>query len=196
MADEPVEAEKAEEKKEPEQIIPLKDFIAFKKASEGRQKKLEEQLAESTAHMAELQVDLDVAKKTGGNDAEVREVQEFLIEERKKVARLEAIAEQNRIALEKRERTVRAKELATEFGVRIQDLEDAEDLEAKALSLYADRLAKENAELKKKANAPASYETGAATAVTKKAIADMTPAELTQYGKREVEKTLKKRGYH
>src|SRR3990167_8811703 len=114
MADEPVEAEKAEEKKEPEQIIPLKDFIAFKKASEGRQKKLEEQLAESTAHMAELQVDLDVAKKTGGNDAEVREVQEFLIEERKKVARLEAIAEQNRIALEKRERTVRAKELATE----------------------------------------------------------------------------------
>ena len=196
MADEPVEAAKtAEEAKTPEQTIPLKDFVTFKKASEGRQKKLEEQLAQSTSKMAELEVDLDVARKTGGNDEEVKEVQNFLIEERKKVARLEAIAEQNRIALEKRERTIRAKELATEFGIKIQDLEDAEDLDSKALSLYADRLAKENEALKKKVSNSGTYETGAASAVTKKPIADMTPKELDEYGKREVLKTLKKRGY-
>jgi len=188
MADnvEPVEVEETEEI---EKAVPASDLIALKKASEGREKKLKVQLAEATKRISELEVDLDVTKKSGGSDEEVEGVQKFLVEERKRVALLEAEAKQKLTEAEKRERTVRVKELSIEYKIDISKLEDVEDYEGEALRLYVERLEEE---LKKKKAPESKYETSAAS-TRKKEPKDMDDKELAEYEKRKLAETMAKR---
>ncbi len=189
----PVGEEVPKEKPPEQKDVPFSDFLAFKNASTGREKKLKTELEEAQRKVTDYEVELEMARRTEGGDTEVEEVKKYLLEEKKKVAGLEAKWTKEGAALIQRERAVRAKELAVEYKINPDDLHGDGDIEAIALRLYAERLAKENEDLKKKSSSSGSIYESTPGGTSKKMPRDMTPAEFKAYEKRELAKTMAKR---
>jgi hypothetical protein len=156
------------------------DLIAFKKASQERERRLKEELATTKSEVAEVKSQLKIAKASLEDDEEVAKVRQWLIDEDKRITAEREKVEKDLTSLTEREREVRVKSLAAQHSVEIDLIKDAEDPEKEALRLVAERLTKEAEELKKKSAPESLYETGTPGSV-KAQPKDMPDAEFQKY---------------
>lgn len=149
------------------------DLIAAKRGAAGREKQLKEELAEARSAAAKVEAELRVAKLDADDDAEVKAVREYLIKQADEVAANRAKLEKDLGSFQEREGEARVQALATQYGVAVELIKEAEDPEKEALKLYAERLAKEKAEA-----APESIVETGESVTTKKSVWDMTDEEF------------------
>lgn len=167
-------------KKEETKVVPLATLIKAREES----KRLREQLEEARGKVSSMEVDLKVARADMNDDDETKSVRQFLLEEKRKLDSERANHEKDLISLQGREREIRAKELATQYGIDVSLLDGEEDIEGVSLRLYADKLAEENKVLKE-GKSPESkiYETGPQSLIHKMPK-DMTAPEFAEFEKR------------
>ena len=154
------------------------DLIAVKKGAKETERRLKEELAEIKEALAQAQTEAKVAKieAVDRDDDEIKEVKTYLLEQEKKIRAERTKHEENLASFKERERGVRASELATKYGIDREVILAEEDMETTSVNLYAERLAKENEELKTKT--PESvYERGAG-GIAKKGVWEKTPEEF------------------
>lgn len=178
-------------KKEEAKSIPLNDFVTFKKASIERERKLRAQLEDANRQKGSLEAELKVTRANVVDDDEAKSVRAFLMAEKDKIDAKEKKYEEDVTAFRERERQVKVKELAGQYGIDASDLEGEEDIDSVALRLYADKLTEENKKLKETSPTQTQYETGPVT-VLKKQPKDMTNEEFAQHTREIKEKALSK----
>lgn len=184
METKPDEAKKPEKK-----MVPESDLVAFKRGAIEREKRLKEELAKKDDALAEANAQLKIAQANLEDDAEVAKVRDSLVERDRKLTEKEQKLEKDLASFNEREQEVRVQALATEHGVEIDDIKDAEDPEKEALRLKAERLTKEAEEAKK---SPESlYESGTPGSV-KTQPKDMSDEEFEAHVKAERTKALSK----
>ena len=170
--------------------VPEGDLIAFKKGSLEREKKLKEELANLRDELSQVKI----SQTDVEDDEEVKKVKEYLLSEDKRIKTQRAKLEADLTTYEKRERVVRAKELASQRGVDEETLLASEDMDTKSLELYAERLAKEKAELEEKLKSSPEriYETGGGGQLRKQPK-DMSKDEFDKYWKQQLTEAQTKR---
>src|SRR3990167_1560862 len=141
----PVESDqKSEETKSKEAVIEtvsLADFLAHKKASGAREIKLKSQLADYDSQLKRLNAELKVAKLNGSEDEteEIKSVKSYLLDEKGKLEERITALEKRETEFSAKEKTVRLREIGTEYALtkkELESLEDEEDIEKAALKLY------------------------------------------------------------
>ncbi len=185
MADEAkaVEVPAQEPAKPIPKMVPESDLIRLKKGSEARERKYREELQGLTARLTELEVGSRFTNLKVDSEEEIGKVREYLVKQANTLEEKSRKLETDLASFKEREREVRAKELAVEYGISSEDLLGEDDVASAASRLYAERLAKENEELKKKVTNPAPppvYDTGSPT-TAKKPIMDMNEQEFAQF---------------
>lgn len=161
-------------------MVPESDLIAFKKASQEREKRLKEELAATKNEVVEVKSQLRITKASLEDDEEVAKVKQLLLDEDKKIKTEREKLDKDLASLTEREREARVKSLATQHSVEIDLIKDAEDPEKEALRLVAERLTKEAEELKKKSTPESLYETRTPGSV-KVQPKDMTDEDFKKY---------------
>ena len=184
------------EKPKADKVVPEAHFIAFKKGSEARERKLKEELAEVKGQVTQMESELKIAKLNAEDDAEISKVKGYLVDEAKKVEK--ALAEVNEkrakidedlASLTEREKEARVKALASEHKVEIDAIKDAEDPEKEALRLVAQRLTKE---LENKVPGSEIFESGTPGSVKTK-VKDMKDEEFDKVWEQKKQEALSKR---
>ena len=188
----PVESDqKSEETKSKEAVIEtvsLADFLAHKKASGAREIKLKSQLADYDSQLKRLNAELKVAKLNGSEDEteEIKSVKSYLLDEKGKLEERITALEKRETEFSAKEKTVRLREIGTEYALtkkELESLEDEEDIEKAALKLYNKKLAKQVEDLKKGGGGGSFYE-NANVGNLRKMPKDMTDKEFEEYEKR------------
>lgn len=152
----PVQGDK---KPEAKKMVPESDFLAFKNASLAREKRLKEELATSREEVAQVKSELQMAGVDTENDEEVDKVRKMLIKEDKELRAERAKLDTDRASFKEERREAEIQTLATKYGVDVDVIKDEDDPKAKALEMYAERLAEEKKTLEE--SSPGSvYETG------------------------------------
>ena len=190
----PVEVTRPKEVKKPEpKMILESDLIVFKKSSTNREDKLRNELVDLKGKLAEVESALKIAKVNADDEGEVSEVKKFLFAEEKRIQGLQATYEKDLTSFQERERGVRAKELATEYGIDVESIGVEDDMEKAALRLYAGRLAEEKKALEEKKPTPESvFETGPG-GVIKTSPKDMSDKDFDDYVKARREEALSRK---
>jgi len=187
-----VQPKPKEEKKSGAKMVPIADLLAQK----SKVKKLEEELAEIKSKFNAVSAELEVAKANVEDDEEVKKVRAYLINQAKEIEEKRTQLDKDLASFKEREREVVAMELASKYEVDKDAILAGDDIEKTALSLYAERLAKEKEELTKKSEESSSsesvYESGAPS-IVKKQPKDMTDEEFDAYEKRLREEALSQR---
>ena len=167
--------------------VPEKDLIAVKM----REKALKDELAGYKSRLAETEAELEARATNMDDDDEVRKVREHLISENKKLANERASLDKDKASLSEERKEARVKTLASEYGVELDDIKDAEDPEKEALRLVNERLTKEKADQATKT--PESvYESSGGGAV-KTNIKDMSDEEFMKYSDAKIQEASLKR---
>ena len=166
-------------------VVSESDFIAFKKGSLERERRMKEELAKVKGQLSQTEAELKITKTDVGDDEEVSKVKAYLIEEAKKLRKERAELETDLTSFKERDKEVRVKMLASKYGVDEESISGEEDPEKKALELFAERLIKEKEEsatlAAKKAETPESiYETGTPGGV-KTQPKDMSDGEFDKH---------------
>ena len=191
-------ADLIEVKKNDQKVVPLADFLALKKGSADREKKLKGQLDEALEQVSGLQSQLDIAKVDVDDDADVKVVRQDLLKRDKELRDGRAKHEKDLTAFAEREKVVKAKELVADYKARGVELDldtllGEEDMERKALDQFASHLAEENLSLKTKEPVkPTSFFESTMISSSKKQPKDMTDDEFKQFVKEETTKALSK----
>ncbi len=154
MAEQPNAGTLSQETKSEVKMIPLNDLLALKQASANREKKLREELRVAQGKITQLESEVNIVKTNTDDDDEVSAVKSYLLKQQKDLNEKLAKYEAERSEFSERDRRLRAQELATKYGIDISAIEDEEDIDHKALELYADKLAKERDEFKAKVATP------------------------------------------
>ena len=152
------------------------DLIALKKGSIEREKRLKEELATIKEELAQSKAELKITQTDVEDEEEVKTVKKYLLEQEKKIRAEKTKLEEDLTSFKERERGVRASELATKYGIDRETILAEEDIETTSLNLYAERLAKENEELKTKTS-ESIYESGT-PGIVKKGVWDKTDEEF------------------
>jgi len=147
-------AEPVEGKKPEQRMVPASDLIAFKKSSEGREKKLKGQLEDMTAKVAELAGQVDILGTNTDDDDEVKSVKALLVKRDREVSAKESEHKKREAALTERERVASAKDIVSEYKERGVELDVdallAEESESAmkeiAMNAWADSLVKKERE--------------------------------------------------
>ena len=152
------------------------DLIAVKKSMKSENDKLKEELAKIKSQYAETQAELEMAHTNVEDDEEVKQVKAYLLGLKKEVLVAKAEFEKEKskyqedlTAFQEREKESRVKTLASEYGVELDAIKDAEDPEKEALRIKAERLTKEIEEKK----TPESVYEASQTGIVKKQPKDM-----------------------
>lgn len=198
-----------EDKKEPTQghkpqpkLVPESDLLAVKKSMKSELDKAKEELAKIRTQLAETQAELEMANTDVDDTDAEKQIKAYLLGERKKLEQEKAEVEKGKVkyqedlaAFQEREKESRVKTLASEHGVELDAIKDAEDPEKEALRLKAERLTKEKEAIEKK-TPESSFET-AQTGIVKKQPQDMStvskegqPSEFDQFWERQKKEAL------
>ena len=186
MAEQPNAGTSSQETKSEVKMIPLNDLLALKQASANREKKLREELRVAQGKITQLESEVNIVKTNTDDDEEVSAVKTYLLKQQKDLNEKLAKYEAEKSEFSERDRKFKAQELATKYGIDVSAIEDEENIEHKALELYADKLAKERDELKTKVATPAVpgqpqiYES-LTTGLVRKSPLEMNTKELADY---------------
>ncbi len=196
MVDEPVEGKSVEQKPE-SKVVPLSDFVTFKKAAEGREKKLKAQLEEKAKEVEKAAGELRITKMNANDDEEVKTVKNYLLQKEQELRELEAAHSKRGTDLTERERKVKAKELVTDYKGRgveldVETLLSEDDMDVYAMSKFSEHLAEVEKRVKETPPSRAVYESTLAS-TNRKMPKDMNDAELEAYRKAGIEKTMRNR---
>lgn len=174
-------------------MVPESDLIAVKKSLKSENDKLKEELATIKSQFIESQAELEMANTNVEDDAEVKQVKAYLLGERKKLEKEKAEFgkekskyQEDLTSYQEREKESRVKALASEHGVELDAIKDAEDPEKEALRLKAERLTKEKEEIEKKT--PESVFEASQTGIVKKQPKDMDTTPPTGGGLSEFDR--------
>src|SRR3990167_1165710 len=124
--------------------VPVSDLLAVK----NQLKKAQAELEASKVREADALAQLQVSTLNIEDDAEVSKVRKYLLQKERELATKEVKISQTEATLTERERSARAKELATEYGIDVESLTGEDDMEKVALRLNSEKLAKELEEAK------------------------------------------------
>lgn len=168
-----------------QKMVPEADLLRLKKGSEAREKKYREELQNVSAKLREMEAKSIMGGLSTGDEADVSKVKAYLLDRAKEIEARSQKLEEELASFREREREVRVKDVALKYGLNSDDLAGEEDVESAALRLRAERLAKENEELKKQTTTtqPVVYESNSSTGVVRKNVWDMNPKELADYEK-------------
>lgn len=177
MAEEKVESQEKQQK-----MVPLADLIAIK----NRLKETTDRYEQATGEVQKLKneqqlldTELETAESTGDADKIVL-VKRKLLQKNRELDRREAELHVKETTVSKRERKLRAEELAGQFGIEAELLLSAEDMEKEALRVSHERLSQEKLAQKESEPSRSIYETGAPP-VSKKEIWSMTDEEFKKH---------------
>ena len=175
-------------------VVPESDFIAFKKGSIEREKRVKEELAKVKEQLSQTEAELKITKTDVGDDEEVSKVKGYLVEEARKLNQARAKLEADLTSFKGRDKEVRVKMLASKYGVDEESISEEEDPEKKALELFAERLTKEKEELatKVKQSPESIYESGTPGAI-KTQPKDMPDAEFDKHWEQKKQEALSRK---
>ena len=131
------------EKKPAAKMVPESDLIAFKTGSLGREKKLREELVQSTGRVSQLESELKIVKANDEDEGEISAVKQYLLDKEKDIANQRAELDKDLASAKEREKEVAVQTLASKHQVEIDEIKDAEDPEKEALRIVNERLVKE-----------------------------------------------------
>lgn len=171
--------------------VKASDLFALKEGARKRESQLKAELEEVRGALADANAALKVAKVNVEDDEETAKVRTYLLEQHKELERERKKLEKDLASHKEREREVRAKELASKYGVDIESISTEEDMEKEAYRLYAERLAKEKEELEKKT--PESVYESSPGGTVKVQPKDMPTADFDKYYERLKKEALLKR---
>ncbi len=158
------------------------DLLAVK----AQLKDLKNTLASKDAELAQLKSEVKVTKANLTDGEEEKDVRSFLLDRSKELDEREAEItkklsdlQERESSYTEREKEERIKSLASEYGVKIEDIKDAEDPEKQALKINRETLIKE------KGTSPAEqvFESTPAGGKIKKSVKDMDDKEFAQFEK-------------
>lgn len=186
-------AQESAKQNQPKMVLEA-DLLRFKKGAEAREKKLREELQTASAKLRDVEAKSILGGLNVPDDGEVGVVKKYLIDKAKELETQRQKLEEELTSFREREREVRVKDVALKYGLSSDELMGEEDVESAALRLQAERLAKENEELKKKTTMTPQpvYETGS-PAVVRKNVFDMNDKELAEYEKELKNKALSRK---
>ena len=162
------------DKKVAPKMVREQDLMAQKKAKE----KALEELAEEKRKTARLEHELKVAKTDAEDEDEVLAIKEALKNQFDEIQQERAKFQTELTAFEGEKKASRLQALASEHGVEIDSIKDAEDPEKEALRLKLERIAGKMAE----APSPESVvEHAPAGGIIKKMPLDMSDKEFADY---------------
>ena len=195
----PVVGKKVGEKKPEPTVVSMADFLALKKGSLERERKLKEQLGDKDRKISELESEAIIAKVDVEDEGEVSTVKQMLLRQDKELRDERARQGKNVASFLERERKVRAREIVAEYKLRgveldSETLEGEEDMERVALDRYAEHLAEENKKLKEATPEKEELFEMANVGFTKKTIEDVnvkTPEGRQKLA--EIEEDLKQK---
>lgn len=158
------------------------DLLRFKKGAEAREKRLKEELQTTSAKLRDFEAKSILGGLNVPDDGDVGVVKKYLIDKARELEEQRHKLDEELTSFKEREREVRVKDVAMKYGLNTEELSGEEDVDSAALRLHAERLAKENAELKLKTTTPQQpvYESGS-PAVVRKNVFDMNDQEFAQY---------------
>ena len=172
--------------------VPLADLMAQKRKVE----KLEAELGKVTGELntansslAQTKTALKVAKVSEVDDEEVTKIKKSLLDDDDRVRAEREKLDKDLASLKKRELEVVAKEFATKYEVKVEDISGEETIEGmkiKALELHAEQLAKAKEETPEKESV---FESGAG-GLFKKKVADMDKKEFDQSWDKQKQEAL------
>ena len=182
MVEQPNAGTPSQETKPEVKMIPLNDLLALKQASSNREKKLREELRVAQGKITQLESEVNIVKTNTDDDEEVGAVKTYLLKQQKDLNEKLAKYEADKGEFAERDRRLKSQELATKYGVDLSDIDGEDDIEHKALELYADKLAKERDELKQRVaspstNQPQFYESNT-SGIVRKSPLQMNDKEL------------------
>lgn len=170
------------------------DFIAFKKGSLERERRLKKELVEAKQGLSQAQAELKIAVMDADDGDEVKSVKEHLLSLEKTIREQRVKLDGDVASFNEREREVRVKELSAEMGIDESQLLEAEDIEATALKLQNERLAEENAKLKEGGGiAPESVFEDSPGGAAKTQIKDMSDEAFDKHINQQREEALSKK---
>jgi hypothetical protein len=167
-------------------MVPEADLLRLKKGSEAREKKYREELANVSARLREVEAKSILGGLNTGDEADVGKVKSYLLGRASEIEEKSRKLDEELASLKEREREVRVKDVALRYGLSSDELAGEEDVESAALRLRAERLSKENEELKKqsaKVTTQPVYENNSSAGVVRKSVNDMNNKELADYEK-------------
>lgn len=187
------EKEKPVQPKGGPKTVPESAIISLRESTTKEIRRLKEELATTRTELSKSTSELKIAKVNMEDDEEVKKVRDYLLDREEELNKRKATLEEDLTSFTERERGVRAKELATKYGVDVESISGEEDPEKKALELYAERLAQEKQALvEKQVSAESVFESGPGGTI-KVQPKDMSDADFDKHVKKLHDEALSKK---
>ncbi len=163
-------------KKVEPKMVRESDLLAVK----ATEKRLKSELAESKNQIVQLSADLKIAKTDGSDDEAVTRVKEALLAQNDESAKMREQLDRDLASFNERERESRVQAFASQYGVELDSIKDAENPELAALKLANERLTSgENP-------AEAVVESSGGGGLTTKMPINMNDEELEDFKKKKL----------